>query len=227
MLETIMTEDGESHGDDHVPEAVEKYLKKKEYIDKVVNTTEHIHTDVFTRAADELLKDEKGLIDYKRLDDEVTQDQMLDKLVEGYLEKVKAVAHVDTADLSEEEQDIVLHKYVGVTRDSLKKKLREHGSDYTHEQHQGYRDAHVKRVKEELSPLAGQHITEEHLEDIVKYMSAEEVIDVEKMKPTPELAAGLLDLYKRVGALTYEGLKDTNVKHILKKKGGEDDSGSH
>jgi hypothetical protein len=189
------------------PESVEKFHVKERAIDKIINTHEAEHSAVYVSMQNEFLRDDKGEIDYNKLDDKKLQDKVVDFMANEYVERAQKYLGASKPE-NEIEEGIVLQRYFGITREQLRAKIKKIGKDYTLAEHEAMRKEHIKNITQELRPLAHEHITEDDLEDIVKYIGAEDMIDVDRLRPRPDNAGALLRLHRAgKGKLDYTAVQ--------------------
>lgn len=205
---------GNGHGhEENMPETVKKFFEKEKYIDQIIETTSLEHSNVFIEAANKFLRDESGKVDYSKLNEKEVREQVAEFMADLYLKKARALGAPETE--SEIEKDIILNRYFGVTKDLLKQSLHRSKSRYTLRVHEEIRDKHLDELRKELRPLAGSHIEEEHLEDIIAYVGGEEMLDPELLKSNPAHAGDILRLYRQgKGKLEYTAILQ-QAKHLL------------
>ena len=184
-------------------ETLEQLLGKAK---KIANTTEHEHTAAYTNAAEALLKDAEGNIDYELLEEPDIQDKFVDKMTDHYLKKAKDYFKSNVSKGDKFQTDLLLEAYAGITGSQLRSMIKTHGKDYTHQQHEHARGELVKRIRQKLNQTAASHLKDEHVPDLVKKMGIEDIVDASKMKA--EDAAELYGVWKEKGALSHEMIGD-------------------
>lgn len=204
---------------EEVPKHIEKYHRLKKKLRRLLDTHRLEHSQAYVKAADELLKDEEGNIDYERLEDAKIQDRFVDKLVDHYLSKAKQ-AFKGIKPKDELEEDMFLRAYGTHTRGQLSQIIRKHGKEYTIQTHEEGRDELVKKLNQELGPTTVAHLKQEHIDDIIKYTKAGDIIAKEMLSPIE--GSYLLDLYEEGrGAVTLETVKrhpGLGKKYVKEKK---------
>lgn len=176
-----------------VPKHIKEFYDKDTKVKKLVATTEAVHNEAYIKALD-AIRDERGQVDYDKLDDVKVQDKFLDKMVDHYQSNAVKRLGLKEAPKDEIDREVLLKQYIGITRGELKRLLRTSKSNYTQRNHEKIRDQLIKKQTGELEPLRHSHFEEEHLGDIVKYTGVEEHVDADKI--TAQHAADLLDKLK-------------------------------
>lgn len=207
-------------GKDDVPEHIKTFYEKKKKLDMLLNTTELAHSDAYNSAAKEVLKNEEGKIDYNLLKDEDKREEFAKKMADYYVSaaqenlKSELGKGKDGKEADEFEKDILVKSYAGITYSELKKLVHENKQKYTLKAHKGISDRLVKKQSDELGPIVGNHLKEEHISDIVKHIKGlGDMVDSERMRV--EDASELLDAYDEGrGAVTHDMIEN---KHYYKK----------
>jgi len=199
LEERVSGGNGHDHGPKKLPESAVKYFAKKKLVDKLVNTTRSIHNQVYMDMENNLLLDDKGRPNYSKLDEPETQKKALDMLLEGYKKHADRVGASIKKGLDEEEVDIVLNKYFGVTKDSLRIRLKEHGKKYDSKTHETERDEHLKHITAEMHPVTVGHFSKDEIDEIFKYIgeSIDEMISKGDVKKNPAVLGTFLELNKQ------------------------------
>ncbi len=182
-----------------VPKHIKEFYDRTQSIENIINGTKNAHSAAYTTAASILVSEGSKNPDYSRLEDAGVREQFIDKLIDSYLTFATQQSGIEKPK-TDFEKDILLQKYVGVTRSELSKRVHKAKSGYTIDNHEKIRDALVKKQSEELAPLASGHLKKEHIDDILahtgtsKYFN-KDVLEIEK-------AAALLNIYKGAGEIT-------------------------
>ena len=87
--------DNEAPEDMELEDLVEWIRSQRSRRDKIVATTEITHSEAYNKAARKLLTDQKGEIDYDRLDDPDNQVKFVREMTRHYLEAAKDYFNVD------------------------------------------------------------------------------------------------------------------------------------
>lgn len=119
------------------------------------------------------------------------------------------------------EQDIIMQKYIGVTKSQLKKQLRKIKDGYKLQIHEKIRDDLVKEQKKELTPLRHSHLDMDHIDDILKHTKTSKYINKGAIQDVSQ-AVNLLDLYKRDGSVDKKSIEDSGLDNLLT-KGAKDE----
>jgi hypothetical protein len=197
-----------------IPKHITKHLRLKKKLKKLLDTHEVEHSQAYTKAANELLKDEEGNIDYEKLEEVKTQDKFIDKMIGHYISRAKQTFK-GFKPKDEIEEDMMLRAYGTHTRGQLSQLVRGYGKKYTIATHEEGRNKLVKELAKELSPTASAHFKDEHIEDIIKYTKSGDVIN-ESLFGIHE-ATNLLNLYEETGAVTHKLVKENLGKEYVKK----------
>lgn len=209
-LLSVMTKKGSS-----VPKHIKEFYDRDKKIKKLLDTTEVVHSEAYHKGL-EMIRDEKGKIDYDKLEEVKHQDAMLDKMIDHYLTKAVKALKLKEKPKDAVEQDIILQKYIGTTRGQLKRILREAKSGYTLKQHEQIRGSLIENQRRELMPIRHGHLEDEHLEDILKHTGTQDYVAGDRIRM--EHAVSLLDLYKEKGSITLSDLK--SISETPADKGG-------
>tara|TARA_Y100000310_G_C20665163_1_gene807069 strand:+ start:1709 stop:2359 length:651 start_codon:yes stop_codon:yes gene_type:complete len=186
---------------------IKEFHRKSDKVKKMLDTTGVEHTEAYLKGA-EVLKGEDGQIDYELLEDVVNQDKMLDKMMDHYLAGVVKELGLSGKPKDTLDQDILLKKYRGITRESLKSDLRSTKSGYTLKAHEGQRDKLIENQQKELIPLTFDHFDrgKGHLDDIVKAIGHSGSINVDSIEEGN--AAQWLDEHRQAGEIRLVSISD-------------------
>ena len=119
--------------------------------------------------------------------------------------------------------DLLMDAYGGVTSTELGQMLKEGGKGYTLQTHEAHRNQFVGKVHERLSKTAQGHLTDKHVDDIVKYVKADDIVDSKRMQLSD--AINIHDIYASKKGLSKEIIQEgyhqaeirTPYRHFLKK----------
>ncbi len=200
---------------------IEKAKAKHEAVDMLLDTIEHEHQAAYTTAADKLLKNEKGQIDYAKLKEGKVQRQMAEEMTAHYLTKAKQRFGIDTnKPLDETEQAMLLSAYAGITKEELIDVIRARKHQFTHANFRSMVGQIKSSIDKRLRPSAYGHLEDEDKPTIIKHMGLEDVIASEKI--TLQESVGLLQNYfankGHVPSELYEG--EVYHKKQVKKSAG-------
>jgi len=207
---------------DDVPEHIKKYESLKKKAKRIGDTTELAHSKAYTTAAEALLKDKEGNIDYELLDKSDIQQKFTDKMTEHY---ITAANKYFGSKLKPEDQfqvDQLMQAYAGVTKTELGKYVKTFGKKYTMGAHNAQMGELLKKVKDQLGKSASSHLKDEHVGDFVKHLGLEDMVDSTKMRI--EDIRLLHDEYEVHGTLSPKLIENAYQKHgepkpiYLKKK---------
>ncbi len=173
---------------------IEKAKAKHETVDILVDTIEHEHQAAYNAAADKLLKNEKGQIDYAKLKEGKVQRQMAEEMTNHYLTKAKQRFGIDpNKPLDEAEQAMLISAYAGITKEELLGVIKERKHQFTHPNFSNTVAQIKNAIDRKLRPSAYGHLDEEDKPTIIKHMGLEDKIDTEKI--TLQESVGLLQNY--------------------------------
>ncbi|MBN1377053.1 hypothetical protein JW949_01825 [Candidatus Woesearchaeota archaeon] len=202
--------------EDDVPKSIKKFYDKHDKIKKLLDTTKAVHSEAYLKGIEKVgLKDEKGEIDYKKLDKKEYQDNFLKAMVDHYLDKA-----VESLNLKEKPKDElgrsrILQAYIGITEGQLGDALREAKSDYTIGNHESIRDELIKKQHNELMPIRHAHIKDNDIEDILKHTGVKDYI---KKDIQIYHLGNLLGLYREKGEVNLSDLEQ--LTKLPEEKGG-------
>ena len=106
-----------------VPKAIKEFYDRHDKLQKLLDNTEIVHSEAFHKGLS-VLRDEKGEVDYKLLDDTKNQDKFLDKLMDHYISSAVKSMGLKSKPKDALEQDIMLRRYGTFTRGELKGIIR-------------------------------------------------------------------------------------------------------
>lgn len=182
--------------------SMDAVIKSAENIDKIIDTVEHDHGKTYYDAAEEVLRDDKGQIDYKRLDPNKNGDKyhkiMAKKMSDKYLDKIVKKLKINPKDYSTEELDQITHGFFGTNEGILLDLIGKYGVGFTHE---AYKKEHVKEhlsnLTNALTPRIYSHINAEEIPNILKDIGADKFIKGDlKDYAKPMFRSGAADLIK-------------------------------
>lgn len=214
------------HEEKEAPEAVKKWKKLQKHAKRILDTTEHHHRVAYDKALKEHLM-EGDLIVYDKLDEDEVQREFAETMSEHYIEQAKKYFKVHK-DLNELEKELLMNAYAGTTKAQLRQLISEHGKSLSFDKFLEEKKKWLQQLGKALVGATTYHITDEHVEDIIKYVGLEDVIDPENMPR--EKAIELLRIYEEKGALSPEdaaksykamglvGVLTKEAKHMLGEK---------
>lgn len=196
------------------PEHIAKYERLRKKFHKLLHTHSHHHTKAYLDAAEALLKDEEGNIDYEKLEDKNTQEKFVDKMMDFYLSKAKGVFKGKPKD--EFEESLMMRYFDTFTREELARLIKQHGKNYTAELHEQQKEKLQEGLIGKIGHLPHAHFREEHLPDIIKYVNAQDLVDPSKMRL--EDALSLLGIYHKTGEIGIPEEAIRKMPYYKKKK---------
>ena len=164
---------------DKIPGHIKEWQSLRKKAKKIADTTAHEHSSAYLKASDKHLKDKEGNIDYDMLDDVKVQDKFIDSMTDHYVSKAKQ--HFKAKGGGKLKDDLLMSSYAGITSDMLKNIIQKKGSGYNLQNHEGLKEELIKKTKEQLEGIAGGHLKDQHIGDIVKYVKADNLVDHKKM----------------------------------------------
>ena len=186
-----------------VPKHIQEYYDKSQSIENIINSTTNAHSQAYLEAAKLLVSKDGKNTDYTKLEDKAFREQFIDKLLDSYISFAEQQS--GTKANTEFEKEILLQKYVGITRAGLSEVIHEAKSKYSIQVHENIRKNLVEKQTKELAPLASSHLKEEHIEDILKHTGTAEYLNKDVLEIGK--AAMLLGQYKANGELTLSNMK--------------------
>ena len=190
-----------------VPEHIEKYYKHTEKARRLIETTEHHHRGAYNSAVDKLLLNEAGEVDYDKLKDTKVQTGFADHMADFYLDKAISYFGLKKEDekLTKEikgdvfKKDMMIKAYANTTQDELRNLTRQYQDKFKYDVFDKAKDEWMKEVAQRLMNTASSHITKDHLEDIVNYTGAGDLVDKDRL--LREHGLMLLNLHKDYGKI--------------------------
>jgi hypothetical protein len=95
-----------------------------------------------------------------------------------YIKKAKAALKSDVSEKDEFESELLMKAYAGVTKAELRRQVAKGKKHFTLKAfNEKYRPDFMQSVENVLHDAASSHLTEKHIDDIVKYMKLEDHLD--------------------------------------------------
>ncbi len=196
------------------PEHIEKYKRLKKKAEKIIHTTDIHHTGAYTTAADKVLRDKEGLVDYDLLKQAKYQTKFADAMSDYYIDKAEKTFKIKIKDRDEFEKALLMNAYAGVTKAHLRGYLRDNRENFTLDLFEKrLKPQFMRKIIESLEGVAGHHLKDEHIGDIVKYAGISDLVDTKYMRL--EDALQLLNIHIDKGTVPEQDLED---KLYYKKK---------
>ena len=196
-----------------VPKAIKEFYDRHDKVMKLLANTKKVHSDAYSVAADQLKKDGDVEFDPKLLDDVKFQDKFLDKMMDHYINFAMEKLNIKDKPKNEFEEDVILQKYIGVTKAEMRNILRENKSGYTQEAHEKKRDELIKKQQKELIPLRHGHMDESNIEDILNHTKSGKYFVKDNIE-TVDSVVDLLDLYRLNGDISLSELEKTSIPDL-------------
>ena len=188
-------------------EHFKKYKKLSKKAQKMIDTTEIEHANAYNSAVD-LIKDDEGLVDYEKLDDNDVQKQFADKMADYYISKARKALNVKPGDKEDKklEDELLMNAYAGVTTSQLKESVSKFGKKFTFEFfNTRIKPQYMQHVERNLKAASSDHLEEKHIPDIVKYTKTGKFVNPNKI--TLDEAVNLMDEFHREGVVSPKSHK--------------------
>jgi hypothetical protein len=198
-----------------VPKHIKEFYDRDARMRRLLDTTAVAHSEAYLAGVKAITND-KGEVDYDLLDNAKKQDAMLEKMMDVYMSRALKAQNIKEKPEEEFDQDVIMKRYIGVTKNELRRIMRQAKSDYTLEHHEKIRGQLIQKQHGELSPLRHSHFEESHMESILKHTGVGDYLNPKRI--TAGHAASLLDLYKHRGEITLNDLSEITSKP--EEKGG-------
>lgn len=182
-----------------VPKSIKEFYSRSQKVDDLIDITEQSHSQVYIDARKKLAEKTKSK-SLQALEDAGHRDFFIDALVDSYMNQIKQNEKI-AIPKDGFEKDVMLKRYIGVTRAELAETVHKSKSKYGSSQHEGLRDALVGRQRQELSAARISHLKKSDLDDILKHTNTHKMFDKDLINL--EHGAILLDAYKSNGEFTY------------------------
>lgn len=206
-----------------IPDFVEKYKKLKKKAGIISDTVSVHHAKAYTDAAEKHLKDTAGQIDYGKLEDPALRLKFADEIAGFYRERAQKYLKSGVKPEDEFENELLINAMYGVTRADLRQAIGSEGKKYKLSKHIDSMKGIQKKIDERLQNVSFGHITEKHIDDIIKYTQAEDAakkFEFEFRKENIQLpqALGLLAQYDEAGVLYKPVFEELGPPYAKKKK---------
>jgi len=177
---------------EEMPEFLKEFYSKYKKTKKVLWSREKSHTDALSAGFDVLKDGKTGDYNFENVDGK-TIDNMVDKIVDVYLDRAHKELGLDKNKkyASDEEKDLFIDQILGLytrfSKDTLKHYLKEKVDkgeldQLTHGQYIKDQAEHTKNLAGQLTQSAAAHLEDEHIDDIVKTIDKNGVIDASKIR---------------------------------------------
>jgi hypothetical protein len=206
------------------PESVSKHKKLYTHAKKLIATAEHSLDTGYQEAVDKHLRDDKGLIDYKLLDNADVQKKFTDTMIDMYHKA--AIKHFKISkDLDEMERNILQRAYLGTSAVELRTLVDRFGKKFDRAQFDDYKTRGVRAVTSQLYDAASAHIEDKDAKDVVKHVGLEDIVGVPENVTAVE-AGQLLRVFHEEGSVSDNALRQILPSYKRKGKKKKAPSGS-
>ena len=201
-----MTQAHASHGShsEH-PVHIQKYKDLRRKVDLLLDTTKMHGRQAYDAAAMAHLMTDDGYLDYERLGEEDIQEKFSESMVQAYAQRARERFKSDLSANDEFENDLLLSAYAGVTGSEIRDLIRKRGKGFTFDVYNQLLlddrnpQSIMGRMKERLKDTASAHLSNEHINDIVRYTGVGDFVHTDKMRR--EEAVELMNIYHEQGAI--------------------------
>ena len=214
-----------------IPKHIDTYLKNWEKAKQLINTTDHHHRQAYDSAVDKVIIDEKtGFVDYDLLKKAEKQLAFADHMADFYFDK--AVSYFGFKKENEPltkaikddvfKKDMLMRAYANVTQGHLRELVKNAKEKFSFNEFNKYKDKNfMNPLIQQLQETAGSHLTDEHIDDILKYTKSEKYFVKDSIKISQ--AKKLLNIHKDMGIVPEKNLDDVlaeykveNAEYIVK-----------
>lgn len=189
-----------------VQEIIKKWKQMRRKGDILTGTLEIHHAQAYNSALDKHLRSDDGKVDLSRLKIEDVQKAFARTMTDFYVSKAQEHFHLE-GELTDFEKKVLLGAYAEETYESLLEAVHKHREEFTPLRYSEEKRQVLMRVRARLHGVAASHIKEEHVEDIIRYTNAHEVLRPE-VPATREEALTVLDVLHAAGKVSDEGKAD-------------------
>jgi hypothetical protein len=208
-----------------VPEHIEKFLKNKEKVRKLIETTDYHHRFGYEHAVGKHLMGADGLLDYDRLKDSEVQRQFADTMADFYLDRalnyfgITKEGQPATDEIKRDtfKSDMLLRAYANTTQSQLRSLTSAYKENFKYEVFGQAKADWLEKIAKNLVDASASHFKKEHIDDIIEYTKAQDSVDKDYLQL--EQAIKLLSNYHDLGALpNQEKLANIVGEYAVKKK---------
>jgi hypothetical protein len=180
-----------------VPQHITDYTTRMEQAELLLDTMELHHSKAYLVAADKHLRKD-GKIKYDLMKDAKVRKDVVDEMMDYYKKTAKEAFKTQTKDFHEEE--LLTRAYHNITRSQLQQYTEQFKSDFTLRTFTGKIMPQMRQAQEQaLTSAASAHIQSDHIDDIVKYVGASDVLHKDRLQRDD--AISLLEAHRRSGSL--------------------------
>ncbi len=197
------------------PEYIAKHKKLYHHATKLLDTASVTHHEAYTSALNKHLRDEKGNVDFSRLDQSAVQQQFVKSMSDMYVSRARQ--HFKMAkDLDEMDKELLMNAYVGATTGELQEVVKQHGKNLNYQRFSDVAQDFNKRIGKQLYASAASHLDEEHIPDIIKFVGLEGKVNSDRINL--QQARALLQNFHEEGAISDSVLRQIVPPYQMKKK---------
>ena len=211
------------HGAKHEEQVLDKYKRLHSHAKLLVDTANVTHTEAYLKAVNTHLRNDKGEVQFDKLDKESVQREFKKTMSDFYVQKAKDYFKSAKGDLNEFEKDMMMQAYIGVTDSALEDMIYNQGKKLTPTAFEELKQRTLQRQFEQrMYGVAGGHLSNEHIEDIVAHVGIKDKVK-DKMLSLQE-ALQLLQVHTQEGEVTDSNLRQIVGAYKMKHK---DDNDAH
>lgn len=202
-----------------VPKHIETLLKNLEKEKRLVDTVDHHYMRGYSEAVQKhLMKD--GEIDLKLLDESKNIEKFSDSIADYLLEQGAQALGYKVDDVKKKDvfwKDRMLQAYANTSRSQIRGHVNKYKSDLTHERFAGVKDSFMEDLKKNLAAASGEHLKDEHIDDIVgHYDGLKSKIDRKGVRDVNEAISAFRFAYLNNGGIPDKGLDKYLPEHMIK-----------
>ncbi|MEE9525205.1 MAG: hypothetical protein V3V78_01190 [Candidatus Woesearchaeota archaeon] len=205
-IDTIMADEKKKE----YHKAIKDYNKHSDIAENLVTGMDLSHMRIYSSTAEEVLgvegkPNQKDLDKLKKTENQIKfADTYLDKCIDDFLEKKVGKDEAAKAALKKKlklddrfEQALATRAHYGTTRDELRDILSKEKENFTPDKFMdSYKTGFMKTFKADIRGAAGYHLTEEHVDPILKYAVKPDTIKrLKKYGVSLDMAKTLLNNY--------------------------------
>ena len=200
---------------DKTPDYIAKHKKLYKHASELVDTAQQTHSEAYTNAVNKHLKNDKGMVDFEKLEDDKVQTLFVKTMSDMYITKAKQHFKV-SEDLTDLEEGMLMQVYAGITTSELRNLVSRHRKGFTHAVFGQYQGRIGQQLQQRLYEAAGGHLLESQVPEIVKQVGLEGKIDSAKI--TLEEARGILEEFHKEGSVSDAFIREHVAQYKVKKK---------
>lgn len=200
-----------------LPEHIKKFYDLSTKVDRAIATTDHHHRKAYL-AGEEKIMTKEGQVDHDLLKEAEFQDKFVDAMSGTYIEAARKYFKIGKDAKGDEIwNEQLINAYAGTTRGQLTQAVREAKDRFTYNTFkENYQDKLMEQLEGQLRPITHAHLTDEHIDDILKHTGTDSLID--KGKINRMNAIGLLSHYRKEKAIGKSALRAYVPDYALKKE---------